>query len=302
MSIASEIARIKNNIENSYTACSVKGAYMPSLQNSNNLSSTIDSIPKETGIPRGVDENGEYGFPPNQFAFSLPPTATSIASGILMNAFKDCTTITDVDLSNLDKITGVETMEYFCQNCTNLTSVNLSNLTMVDGNSVLNSAFMNCNITGHLDLSSLQSVSGSTAMAYTFADNPNITSIDLSGLTSLPSNTVTLTGMFMVSSNPLTTLPLSSVSFTSLSYIRGTAPMRNMFQRRTGLQNVYFPAINSNTFGGLTTYFDNILNDVDSCTVHFPSNMQAVIGSWSAVQTGYGGTNITTLFDLPATT
>ena len=35
--------------------------------------------------------------------------------------------------------------------------------------------------------------------------------------------------------------------------------------------------------------------------MHFPSNLQSVIGSWSDVQNGFGGTNTTVLFDLPAT-
>lgn len=47
MSIASEITRINNNISNAYTQCNNKGATMPQVQNSDNLSSTIASI--ETG-------------------------------------------------------------------------------------------------------------------------------------------------------------------------------------------------------------------------------------------------------------
>lgn len=44
MSIASEITRIKNNIANSYAKCQEKGATMPTIQNSNNLVETINSI------------------------------------------------------------------------------------------------------------------------------------------------------------------------------------------------------------------------------------------------------------------
>ena len=36
-------------------------------------------------------------------------------------------------------------------------------------------------------------------------------------------------------------------------------------------------------------------------TVHFPANMQSVIGSWSDVVNGFNGTNTTVLFDLPST-
>jgi hypothetical protein len=44
MSIASEIARIKQNIVDAYEACLTKGATMPDEQNSNNLAETILSI------------------------------------------------------------------------------------------------------------------------------------------------------------------------------------------------------------------------------------------------------------------
>ena len=44
-----------------------------------------------------------------------------------------------------------------------------------------------------------------------------------------------------------------------------------------------------------------MLDGVTGCTVHFPSNIQSVIGSWASVTSGFGGTNTTVLFDLPAT-
>ena len=45
-----------------------------------------------------------------------------------------------------------------------------------------------------------------------------------------------------------------------------------------------------------------MLSGVTGCTVHFPSNLESVIGSWSDVTDGFDGTNTTVLFDLPATT
>jgi hypothetical protein len=45
-----------------------------------------------------------------------------------------------------------------------------------------------------------------------------------------------------------------------------------------------------------------MLQGVTGCTVHFPSNLQSVIGSWSDVTARFGGTNTTVLFDLTATT
>lgn len=49
MSIASQITRINNNIANAYSACSAKGATMPSTQNSANLANCISSISGGSG-------------------------------------------------------------------------------------------------------------------------------------------------------------------------------------------------------------------------------------------------------------
>lgn len=49
MTIASEITRIQNNIANTYTALSDKGATMPATQNSANLATTVASIPAGGG-------------------------------------------------------------------------------------------------------------------------------------------------------------------------------------------------------------------------------------------------------------
>lgn len=48
MSIVTEIERIKTNIANAYTACEGKGATMPEILNSKNLSDTINSISGDT--------------------------------------------------------------------------------------------------------------------------------------------------------------------------------------------------------------------------------------------------------------
>ncbi len=50
MSIQSEINRISGNIANAYSALSVKGAAMPSVQNTDNLANTINSIESATAM------------------------------------------------------------------------------------------------------------------------------------------------------------------------------------------------------------------------------------------------------------
>lgn len=299
MTIASKLALLQDDIVNARNAIVAKGGTITSDGGSSQLAQDIATIPSVvSGIPRGVDNNGVYGYLTTPFAFALPPTATSVADSMLMNAFKNCTTITSVDLSSLTQISNTDSMKSFCEGCTNLTSVDLSNLTTVSGSGGMDRAFYGTNITGTLDLSSLQTLSG-TSFTNAFGDCPNISSIDLSSLTTLAFG-VSMNGTFSLSANPTTTLPLASVTFTSLASISGTAPMRNIFARRDGLE-IFFPAFNSNTFGQMTTYLDNIVNGAAGCTVHFPSNMQAIIGNWSSVLNGFGGTNTTVLFDLPAT-
>ena len=70
----------------------------------------------------------------------------------------------------------------------------------------------------------------------------------------------------------------------------------------TKLTSISFPALRSDSFAHATSNsFNYMLGRVNGCTVHFPSNVQSVIGSWSSVTSGFGGTNTTVLFDLPAT-
>ena len=78
--------------------------------------------------------------------------------------------------------------------------------------------------------------------------------------------------------------------------------MQRCFQNCTHLTSISFPALTSTSFGSFTNQFNNMLYGVTGCTVHFPSNLQSVIGSWADVTNGFGGTNTTVSFDLPATT
>jgi hypothetical protein len=63
------------------------------------------------------------------------------------------------------------------------------------------------------------------------------------------------------------------------------------------LKQVGAKDLEENEITGMT----NMLQGVTGCTVHFPSNLQSAIGSYEDVANGFGGTNTTVLFDLPAT-
>jgi hypothetical protein len=84
--------------------------------------------------------------------------------------------------------------------------------------------------------------------------------------------------------------------------VNGSDAISGAFYGCASLTSVSFPALTSTSFGSYTNQFSDMLGDVDGCTVHFPSNLQSVIGSWSDVTSGFGGSRTTVLFDLPATT
>ena len=163
---------------------------------------------------------------------------------------------------------GTQAMYYAFNGCTSLTSVTFPSLTTVSGDRALHNAFRDCTSLTSVDLSSLTTVSGSSAMDATF-----------NGCTSL-----------------------TSVTFPSLTTVNNNVAMSSIFKGCRSLTTLSFPSLNSNSFGSYVNQFTRMLDGVTGCTVHFPSNLQSVIGSWSSVTSGFGGTNTTVLFDLPATT
>lgn len=79
-------------------------------------------------------------------------------------------------------------------------------------------------------------------------------------------------------------------------------PFMYCFYKCSSLKDVYFDAVKSTSFSDTGRWtFAQLLQNVDGCTVHFPSNLESVIGNWSDVLNGFNGTNTTVLFDLPAT-
>lgn len=89
------------------------------------------------------------------------------------------------------------------------------------------------------------------------------------------------------------------LEFSSLVDI-GSSCFNTAF-KGTKISALYFPAVKSTSFYGGSNAFSNMLSGVNGCVVHFPSNVQSVIGNYSSVTNGFGGTNTTVLFDLPAT-
>ena len=226
---------------------------------------------------------------------SVDLSSLTVVSGswALRNAFTNCTSLTSIDLSSLTTISGSNGMNGTFNSCTSLTSVDLSNLTTISGSNGMNGTFKNCKMTS-IDLSSLTTISGSNGMNGTFNSCTSLTSVDLSNLTTISSSS----GM----SSTFKNCKMTSMSFPKLSVLSNSYALRYAFQSCTSLTSVSFPALTSTSFSSYKNQFNGMLSGVTGCTVHFPSNLQSVIGSWTDVTGGFGGTNTTVLFDLPATT
>ena len=264
MTIASEITRIKTNISNAYTALEAKGATIPEAKNSANLADTINTVTGGSGetnyLGRIVTEDGVLQFPTESFSFSLPSNITSIGTNGLTSAFYGCTSLTSTGLNNVTSISDYGIPGAF-QGCTNLTSTGLNNVTSI-GNSGLNNAFNGCTNLTSTGLNNVSSI-GSDGLTYAFYDCTSLTSTGLDNVTSI-----------------------------------GSYGLYSTFSGCTSLTSLSFPKLNSNSFGSYTNQFYDMLRGVTGCTVHFHWNLESVIGSWSDVTSGFGGTNTTVLFDL----
>lgn len=271
------------------------------------------------GIPREVSSNGVYQMPSSTFTFSLPEEAIDVGDYGLRYAFANSGYIHTVDLSSLTTISGEAALQYAFY-YTYLMSINFSSLTTISGNNALDSAFSHCLYLSSVDLSNLTSITGSYALYNAFSRSSLSGTLNLSSLTTITGDHALDTAfsdcgsIFSINLSSLTTITgshaldsafsdcnLSSVDLSSLSSINGDSVLYNAFSNNGHLESLSFPSLNSNSFGSYTNQFDNMIEGILRCTVHFPSNLESVIGSWDSVTEGFGGIRTTVLFDLPAT-
>ena len=235
---------------------------------------------------------------------NLAYTSTNINSAF-QNMLKGVTGCTvhfpaewQTDMASYSNITngmgGTNTTVLF--DLPNNTVLDLSKIIYVGGTNALKNLGTNNyypNITS-VDLSGLITISGDYGCSQMFMSCTTITSVDLSSLTDVI-NYQSCDNMFRGCA------ALTSVDLSSLANIAAGSACQYMFQNCTSLASLSFPALTSTSFGEYTDQFNNMLQGVTGCTVHFPSNLQSVIGSWNDVTNGFGGKSTTVLWDLPAT-
>ena len=244
-------------------------------------------------------------------------------------AFSEATITGNIDLSHLTTVTGSYAFNYAFSEATitngsvKLTGlvtldngyyafqyafyrmkgdVDLRNLETISGSSYgFNYAFQG--MSGNVNLSSIKTVSITSAFRQAFYGywNFNTSQYDAPTITGLFNSieSVTATGVFAYAFayNP----NMVNITFSKLSNLTGSNSLQYAFDYCTNLVSLSFPALTSASFGSYTNQFNNMLQGCSGVTVHFPSNLQSVIGSWTSVTGGFGGTNITVLFDLTAT-
>ena len=172
-----------------------------------------------------------------------------------------------IDMNKVETISGVRAFSAFCQNASNV-SIIAKNIKKISGNSAFNAFCYGSTITNFdFDFSTIEEISGSNAILGIFGNS-----------TGLP----------------------ETIRFTNLSILNGGYALEQAFGE-TNVKHIYFNSLTSQSFGNVSTVFSYMLYDTDGCTVHFPSNLESVIGNWSDVLSGFGGTNTTVLFDLEAT-
>ena len=193
--------------------------------------------------------------------------------GYIGYMFNNCKSIVNIDLKHFKQF---GTMDYAFYGCTNLETVDLSELTTVNRSGSSNNA------------------------SYAFYNCPKLSSVNLSKLYSLAEGSYAASYMFAFSSK--NNGALESITFNSLRVINQANTFSYAFYRRTGIKHIYFPALNSNSFGTRKTQFNNMLADVTGCTVHFPVELESVISTWESYSNGFGGTDTIILFDLEKVT
>lgn len=226
--------------------------------------------------------------------------------------FVNCTGITSVDLRNLESVTTNNGMKNCFDGCSGLVSVDLSSLSTVSGSSPMDYCFKGCTSLTTMSLPSLTQ----TSSLLSFCEGcTSLTSMSLpklrlatSSMNNLCSGCTNLTSADLSSLYNINAMQyafcgctsLTTMSFPSLTTVTPTSALYYCFDGCTALTSLYFPSLTPSSFGSRTNQFNKMLQGANGCTVHFPSNTQAKIETMGDYPS-FSGTNITVLFDLPAT-
>lgn len=171
-----------------------------------------------------------------------------------------------------------------------------NDLEKISGDKACDSMFYNSPIKS-VSFKKLKEISGSEACRSMFLACRQLSSVSFPELTTIRGN-LACQSMFIG-------CPIKSVSFQKLSTVYGYWALIGMFGGCFYLEELYFPALTTSSFGDINDQFDFLFDDETAetsgnVTVHFPSNLQSTIAGLQGYPS-FGGWYTTLAFDLPAT-
>ena len=312
MTIASAIATKQQQVADSYAAVSNKGGTLPATQNLTNLATAISSIPSGGGggskfgatintFLGDVDANGVLQLPTEQSDLVFTGVKNIATNGLYYKfAYSK---VKSVLFSDLEEAINSDCLLYAFYN-SEIKTASFPKLTTIDyagrmfGDSSLESVSMPY-------LTTVIGGSTNRGLYYAFYGT-DITELDLPNLTTITGDRYGLNS-FCSDCNKLETVRFTKLETIPTRSSAGFSNFYNAFNDCIALEDIYFNAVNSNTFtGGYTNVFNSMFSSTsgrtNGCTVHFPSNMQSIISGLNGYPTfGGNASYITIAFDLPAT-
>ena len=184
---AGQYERVKDNIDNVYSTLNNMGATMPTTNNSNNLVSTIETIPITNEYWADVvvsnrPNSWSYAFAGGYSNINTIDTTNWNSSNITTMGymFYYNSSLKTINLNNLDtsNVTNIHSMFYYCYN---LTTLDVSNWNTSKIN-VLGSTFMGCSNLTTLNINTwtLSSTNKITSLQQMFSQCINLVSLDIS--------------------------------------------------------------------------------------------------------------------------
>lgn len=216
----------------------------------------------------------------------------SVSGSQAMSQSFSNTGLVSISFPELVEISGYYGMDHAFSNCTSLVSVSFPKLQAISDSVGLSNAFLGCTNLRTADFSVLETVA-SSGFSNGFSGCTNLTSINLSKLHTVGS--YAFQNLFNMCRN------LTTVRFDSLNNITANNCLQQCFTNCTSLKSIYFPALNYESIGAYQNQFYRMLTNVSGCTVHFPENLEGMLGGIPDVMSGFGGVGTTVLFDLPST-
>lgn len=219
------------------------------------------------------------------------PNLTEINVYGMQYAFAS-TGVSSFSANNITSITGGYACYYMLNYTSSLTTFSMNSLTTVSGASALAECLRSSGVQT-VNLPNLEYLTNSYAMQGFCRSCSSLTTINMPKLKSITGTNAMSYAFYGTR--------ITTYTFEALEEVNASTVFYRTFGNNSYLQSLYFPKLKSTSFGNKTDQFNGMLYGDSGVTVHFPSNLQSVIGSWADVQAGFGGTNTTVLFDLTAT-